>query len=401
MTMGEQIKVYVVHDPGKTNLVMRYRDPMTGRLVKRTTGTTSRREAEKRAAQWEAELREGRYHAPSRVTWEEFRQRYEAEHLSGLALKTQQTGRGALNHLERVLSPKQLEAVTSAAISRFVATLRVEGMKPITIASVLGHLRPALSWAVSMGFLRKMPEIKKPHRSKGQSFMRGRPLILEEFERMLVAVPKVRPHDAATWQRYLQGLWLSGLRLEESLVLSWDEDAPIAIDLSGRYPRLKIHAEAEKGHRDRLLPLAPDFVEWLLATPEAERRGRVFRLDGLNTNSPITPKRVCRTVSAIGRRAGVVVNKAEGKNASAHDLRRSFATRWASKVRPATLQLLMRHRSIETTLRYYVAMDSDEVADELWAAHAGGEKAGFGPLLGPSGLGTPKREEKVRADETT
>jgi site-specific recombinase XerC len=68
-----------------------------------------------------------------------------------------------------------LEAVTSAAISRFVATLRTEGMKPITIASVLGYLRPALSWAVSMGLLRKMPEVKKPHRSKGQAFMRGRP----------------------------------------------------------------------------------------------------------------------------------------------------------------------------------------------------------------------------------
>jgi hypothetical protein len=26
----------------------------------------------------------------------------------------------------------------------------------------------------------------------------------------------------------------------------------------------------------------------------------------------------------------------------------------------------MRHRSIETTLKYYVAQDADEIADELW-----------------------------------
>jgi hypothetical protein len=26
----------------------------------------------------------------------------------------------------------------------------------------------------------------------------------------------------------------------------------------------------------------------------------------------------------------------------------------------------MRHRSIETTLKYYVEQDADEVADELW-----------------------------------
>ena len=35
-------------------------------------------------------------------------------------------------------------------------------------------------------------------------------------------------------------------------------------------------------------------------------------------------------------------------------------------MKPVTLQLLMRHRSIETTLKYYVAQDADEIADELW-----------------------------------
>jgi hypothetical protein len=35
-------------------------------------------------------------------------------------------------------------------------------------------------------------------------------------------------------------------------------------------------------------------------------------------------------------------------------------------VKPATLQRLMRHRSIETALKFYVAQDADEVADESW-----------------------------------
>ena len=78
---------------------------------------------------------------------------------------------------------------------------------------------------------------------------------------------------------------------------------------------------------------------------------------------PITPKRVSRIVSAIGKEAGVVVNEAEEKYGSAHDLRRLFGTRWASRVKPATLQLLMRHKSIETTLKYSVSQDADEVAD--------------------------------------
>lgn len=53
---------------------------------------------------------------------------------------------------------------------------------------------------------------------------------------MVKMVPQVRPHDAVAWQHYLQGHWLSGLRLEESLILSWDEDAPISIDLAGAVP---------------------------------------------------------------------------------------------------------------------------------------------------------------------
>ncbi len=74
-------------------------------------------------------------------------------------------------------------------------------------------------------------------------------------------------------------------------------------------------------------------------------------------------------ISEIGERAGVVVNKEQGKFASCHDLRLSFGTRWASKVKPATLQLLMRHSSIETTLRYYVVQDADERGAELWNGH--------------------------------
>jgi hypothetical protein len=35
---------------------------------------------------------------------------------------------------------------------------------------------------------------------------------------------------------------------------------------------------------------------------------------------------------------------------------------------PAVLQQLMRHESIETTMRYYVGRDADAVADRLWEA---------------------------------
>ncbi len=211
--------------------------------------------------------------------------------------------------------------------------------------------------------------------------MKGGALVGEQFDRMIAAVPKIRTKDAAEWQRYLTGLWLSGLRLQESVALSWDSDATFAVDLSGRRPRFKIKGEAQKSGQDELLPMTPDFAELLLRTPENQRRGRVFRLNEVNlvkdesgkpvvkTGSPITAHSIGQLVAKIGEKAGVVVNAVEGKTASAHDLRRTFASRWAKRVAPAILQKLMRHASIQTTMGYYVDLDVDEMADELWASH--------------------------------
>ncbi len=61
-----------------------------------------------------------------------------------------------------------------------------------------------------------------------------------------------------------------------------------------------------------------------------------------------------------------MVNKAAGKYGSAHDFRRSFGTGWAPRKMPATLQRLMRHGSIETTMEYYVDLDADLLAEDLW-----------------------------------
>ncbi|MEN6496074.1 MAG: site-specific integrase [Thermoguttaceae bacterium] len=390
------IKVTVVKYPDRKFLMMRYTDPITGKQKARSTGTTIRREAERIAAKWEQQLQEGRYQPTRKISWADFRERYESEKLSSLAESTQKTAATAMNHLERVINPLRLASVTTETLSLFQSQLRKDGMKETTIGVVLSHLRPALSWAVSMEMLPKVPDMHRPKGAKGHKLMRGRPITAEEFERMLTAVPKIRKRNASLWSHYLTGLWLSGLRLEESTILSWDDESPISVDLSGRHPRFRIYAEAEKGRKDRLLPMTPDLDEFILKTPKKERQGPVFKIIGFYTEEPVTLKRISRTISAIGKKAGVVVNKTAGKYASAHDLRRSFGTRWASRVKPATLQLLMRHKSIETTLKYYVDQDADDVADELWKAHRA-----LGNTLGNTPTPATQETEKGSAEEST
>jgi hypothetical protein len=324
--MGDEIRVTVANYGTGRNLMMIYFDSTTGKKVGKSSGTTDRREAERAAAVFQDELNSGRYQAPSRLTWAEFRQRYESEKLATLAEQTQASVRSSLSHLERVLNPDRLAKLTSATMSRFQSKLR-EGdgdehppMRDTTLAHHLRHIRAALSWGVSMGMLPKVPDMHGPRRVKGQTMMRGRPITAEEFDRMIAAVPKVRPDDPAVWVRYLTGLWWSGLRLQESLALSWEQDAPFYADLTGRRPAFRIFAEAQKARRDEVLPMTPDFAQFLLQTAEAERVDRVFKVDSLVTKRPMIPREVGRVVSLIGKLAGVVVNKADGKFASAHDL---------------------------------------------------------------------------------
>ena len=383
MSDGE-IKVTVVRYPDRANLVLCYIDPISAKRKTKSAGTSNEKQAWKAAAAWEEKLRAGPLCPPSKVTWQQFRERYEAEHLSTLSRRTQGSTRYALDRVERYLNPDRVCKVTAAALSTFQTKLRDTGAKDTTTAAVLRHVKAALSWGVSVGMLAKVPKVNMPKRSKGRK-MKGGALVGEQFDRLLAAVPKVRSHDAPAWVRYLNGLWLSGLRLEESVALSWDTDAPFAIDLSGRRPRFKIKGEAQKSGKDQLLPLTPDFAEFILRTPENERHGRVFRLDYAHGTTPLPAAAIGKLVTRIGKKAGVVVgtgdkqkrDKGSGKLvavtvrkfASCHDLRRSFGTRWAKRVMPAVLRQLMRHSSIETSMGYYVDLDVDEMADDLWANH--------------------------------
>ena len=280
--MSDEIRVTVVRYPDRENLVMAYIDPVSGKRRTKSAGTSKEKAAWKAAATWEDELRAGPHCPRSKVTWADFRKRYEAEHAASLAVRTQGSIRYALDCLERHLNPDRLVKINASALSTFQTKLRATGVKDTTIANVLRHVKAALSWGVTVGLLAAVPKVIMPKGSKGRK-MKGGALVGEQFDRMLAAVKKIRAKDAAAWERYVTGLWLSGLRLGESVALSWDSDSPFAVDLSGRHPRFNIKGEAQKSGRDELTPMTPDFAEFLSRTPESERRGRVFKLNDSDT----------------------------------------------------------------------------------------------------------------------
>ncbi len=377
-----EIKVSV-SNYGRKFLYMRYVDPLTGKTVAKSTGTANTKEAIKRAAVWEAELREGRFKPASKVTWSEARQRYEAERLPALAPRTADKVYDVFNSVERLIGVDKLAKLNAEQLSRYQRKLREErNLSEATIKSHLAHLQAALNWWKKVGLLTgDVPAIEMPTRGKGGGkLMKGRPATREEFERMLSKIPDVvgKPKtdeaevDTAEyrWRWFLNGLWFSGLRLGEALDLSWDEPGHITIDFTERFPMFLIPGDKQKSGDDQLLPIAPEFAEMLLSIPQDQRTGKVFKLARRRIDWKLSLLFVSKTISAIGEKAGVVVNQKPKKFASAHDLRRSFGERWSTRVMPATLQQMMRHADISTTMKFYVGQNGQKAAADIYAAFA-------------------------------
>lgn len=364
--------VHVTKYKDRKNLILWYTDPITEKRITKSARTTKWREAERAAAAWEADLATNR-HTDDRLTWAGFCERIESEKLPGLAHRTATSYRTVLNSIEKHLDPKRFAVlVQPGVIGKYVKTLRAQKHpKPLsenTIASYLRHLRELLSWAKEAGLISAIPPLPKIRTGRRNAAMRGRPVTGEEFDRLIAATEAHRPNDFEDWKKYLRALWWSGLRLSESMRVSWDQDADFCVDLSGARPCFRIYAEGQKSRRDQLHPMAPEFAEFLEANwPPETRHGPLFTLRHAVTNRILTEAYdVSKAVASIGEAAGIIVSTNPLEHASAHDLRRSFGLRWASRVRAHVLKEMMRHKSIETTMQFYVRQDANTLADEIW-----------------------------------
>ncbi len=381
--MHETIKVHVVKYPDRENLMMRYRCPDSGKQVARSSGTANEKAATKAAAVWEEQLREGRYQRSSRMPWDEFREQYENATVEGQKLATVRNYASTLNAFEAHCRPARVLDLNTGRVTAFIAALRKERQRrddtgevttyrisEASVARHLRHLKAVSRWANRQGLLPTVPTFDMPKRSQTAK-MKGRPICLEEFEKMLAATAGVVGADAAeSWQLLLWGLWTTGLRLGEAMALRWDhQPGGVSVELSGMESVLAFDADAQKSGRTQHVPLAPEAVE--LLEPIRRARGYVFSpRTKLGAVMARDHQRAGKIIAKIGAAAGVVTDPAKGQTATAHDLRRSFASRWSKRVMPAVLKEIMRHADIQTTMSYYATQSARTTAAELWAVAA-------------------------------
>lgn len=172
----DEIKVHVVNK-GRKYLYMRYLCPLTGRETTKSTGTNDADTATKAAGKWEAELREGRYQKPSKMTWEAFREYYTTHAMPAVAPRSAEAYESTLNVFETHCTPQKLADVTTTRVTGFVAAMRKLGRSEATIACRLRHLKAAMRWANSQGLLRVLPKFDMPKRTARPSVSTHRPTI--------------------------------------------------------------------------------------------------------------------------------------------------------------------------------------------------------------------------------
>jgi integrase len=364
----KRIRVWVQEFMDRPHLVLQWHDPDTGKRKSRSAETADPALAEDRRADLESDLNNGRYQEASRMTWERFRELFEAEYLPGVRPLTRDRYGDVFNCFEECCRPRLLAGITARTATAFLAAMRQRpgkargstGMAANTMDNYLMLLQTALRWAVRQKFLAALPEfpsVKVPKK-------RPQPVPVESFERLLAKAP------SEEWRALLLTGWLAGLRVGELYALEWEHsEAAPWLDLAA--DRIHFPAEFVKAVEDQWLPVDPELREALEALPRQGRK--VFALTSAR-GSRMALSTVSDRIIRMAKKAGVKL--------TAHALRRGFGCRYAGKVPAQVLQRLMRHSDIHTTMGYYANVD------------AAVEEAVLGRRNAPRNKPTPAREEK-------
>lgn len=324
----------------------------------------------------------------SRLLWSQYKDRLEKLYFPELADRT-------INKVETVL--RKWEAVhggdfpcsdlSTGMVLQVQEKMMQEGLRPASIHSNMQTLWAIIFWGIDHDLL---PVIRRPRKRKNKQskLIRkpgGRSLVTEEIERMILMI-RANPldedgnhllnpgEDAESFIRAIHAARKIGLRLDDCHRLAW-EPGPNRHWVSGS---TIIFSPDQKSGISEEIPLTPAALEWLATVPrdiEWISRGRGMR--GWHK----TPNRLCRVISGAGK-AARVVTKVDGgrggkpKYAGAHDLRRTFATEWLSKLSVKEVQRLTRHADVNTLMTYYADCQVPELTAKL---KSGGELVGTLP----------------------
>lgn len=363
-----QIKVRIVKS-SRDGYLLKWQDPdSTKEPQKKCRGKTQRaRETERRKRQ--EELND----TFAESTWKAFWVEFESSHLNSRSKSYRSQCLMMHKRVQAVASSRGISNLRCTDIDR-VLILSVQAMvqgsdvEHATVDNAMRTLWAMVSWGQDVGLI---PEFRRPRKRRGKiekqvQKSKGRSLSGEEIDRIEKAIPLcVKPFEqSAEFTAALHVMRLIGMRLTECWLFSWEPmqgtHFPILLDTSSAAIEF---SDIQKSGVDCTVPLTNDAVVWLrqlrdqrLQVPDPSPW--VCRTVGQRGEHK-TPSRLGRVISDAGRMARVVVKRFQKQSgekikfASAHDLRRTFATNLQRDLTISERQRMTRHADAQTLLNHY------------------------------------------------
>lgn len=233
----------------------------------------------------------------------------------------------------------RLDELTTARIVAYQA--RCEQLSTATVRKILSVLRSYCRWCQRQGWRADDPTAALDWPEAVEPLPRA--LTATELEHLTRLFDEPLPADEPErWLRArdIRALMLmlyAGLRLSEAAALLWRD-----VDLSARNGSVTVRDG--KGGRHRVVPIHRRLRVALLAVPSEDRL-----LRNAVAGSRDGSRRSYKSVAHMFERW----LPAAGLHVSAHQLRHSFATELLrAGVDLRTIQELLGHKSLETTMRY-------------------------------------------------
>lgn len=391
-----QIKVRIVRAK-RDGFILKWKVDGVDRQ-RRCHGRTQRaRETER------AKLEQKLNHESEETTWAELWDLFRLDHLSQRS--DSHAGKCKMMHrrLARVVDPKErvgkgeipgkrirCATIDRKAILRVQADMKRSDVEPSTIKSNMATLWAMISWGQDEELI---PEFRRPRKRKGKQEKqltgksKGRPLSGEEIDRLIDAIP----HCIKDYERDVEFvnavhvMRLIGMRLTECWLFSWEpmEGTHYPVMLDSDSAAIEF-SNVQKSGVSSTVPLSPAAADWLRDL-YSRRQGAtwVCRTVGAKGEHQ-TPNRLGRVISAAGKRAGIVVKRFRKKDgekikfASAHDLRRTFATNaFTDRLRRLEAiegtQKLTRHADVQTLVEHYLDAPTPQLIHNLSGGFRGGD----------------------------
>lgn len=243
--------------------------------------------------------------------------------------------------------------LTAASVRRYQETI-APGRRASTVVNALHGVRAFCLWAQREGLREDDPtaDLEWPR------VPRSRPRRPQDrLIRSVLAACRDMPDGLASeatwrWRRNTLAVHLmlyAGHRIAEAAAQRWED-----IDLEAGELTIR---DAKGGH-DRIVSIHPVLRTLLEAVPDDERQGEMGVLPVRRGGEPITFKGLERVFDRWAPVSGII---------HAHQFRHAFATRLHREgVSVRTIQVLLGHASLETTMRY-LGIDPDDLAAAIGA----------------------------------